>query len=276
ECLTGTRPYDGDNLISIALKVHGGPVPKLPTALALPTELDAWLARALAKDPERRFQSARELVDALRRACLLDSSSSSSANSRQSTPELASAAQPQAGARGQTVPLQRAALKAPTAEATAASANVQSAQPTTRHVDVQLRAEGNSRKKRPFAWALGVLLVGALLALLGATLRRSKSTAVEDRADAAHALPRVAQSPEASATAATPALVPSASASIVSEPTTFASAEPQKVVPKADAAPSASGPKATAAPLPGLPSMRKPPGPAASGKPLDIERKPTF
>lgn len=58
EMLTGTRLYDGDNLAAIAFQHVHAEVPRLAPALE---PFQAVIDRLLAKDPDRRFQSAREL-----------------------------------------------------------------------------------------------------------------------------------------------------------------------------------------------------------------------
>jgi serine/threonine-protein kinase len=66
ELLTGTRPFDGDNPFAIIQRILTVVLPA-PTQLApaLPPALDAVLSRALAKDREARFASAREFAQAL-------------------------------------------------------------------------------------------------------------------------------------------------------------------------------------------------------------------
>jgi eukaryotic-like serine/threonine-protein kinase len=66
ELLTGAVPFDGETAVTIALKqVSATPPP--PSALnpAVPPELDAVVARALAKDPAERFTDADEFLGAL-------------------------------------------------------------------------------------------------------------------------------------------------------------------------------------------------------------------
>ncbi|HEY8377983.1 MAG TPA: serine/threonine-protein kinase, partial [Nannocystis sp.] len=65
ECLTGRRPFRGDNLLALVHEIcHGAPVP--PSRLAeVPAGFDAWFARATERDLDRRFGSARELLAAL-------------------------------------------------------------------------------------------------------------------------------------------------------------------------------------------------------------------
>jgi len=67
ECLTGKRPFESTGLGDLLLKIVGASPPSL-RALApeLPDALQEWWLRALARDPRDRFQSATELVEALR------------------------------------------------------------------------------------------------------------------------------------------------------------------------------------------------------------------
>jgi serine/threonine-protein kinase len=67
ELLTGERPFGG-NLESVTYKIcHDDPEPPSKrSALKLPVEVDQLVAKALAKEPEARFQDAREFHDALR------------------------------------------------------------------------------------------------------------------------------------------------------------------------------------------------------------------
>ncbi|HEY4107068.1 MAG TPA: protein kinase [Polyangiaceae bacterium] len=66
ECLTGKRPFYSDGLGDLVLQIciRDIPVPSDIASVAL--GFDAWFARAVARDPDARFQSARELTDALR------------------------------------------------------------------------------------------------------------------------------------------------------------------------------------------------------------------
>jgi eukaryotic-like serine/threonine-protein kinase len=68
ELLTGRTPFDGDTPVEIAMK-HLSNVPQQPSALRkdIPPELDMVVMRALAKDPEDRYQSADEMEADLER-----------------------------------------------------------------------------------------------------------------------------------------------------------------------------------------------------------------
>ena len=68
ECLTGTRPFYSDGLGDLVLAICVRDIP-VPSAVApVPIGFDTWFARAVARDIELRFQSAREMIDALREA----------------------------------------------------------------------------------------------------------------------------------------------------------------------------------------------------------------
>src|SRR5881398_1972740 len=62
ELLTGKTPFDGDTPVEIAMK-HLSSAPKPPSKLRsdVPPELDKIVLRALAKDPNDRYQSADEM-----------------------------------------------------------------------------------------------------------------------------------------------------------------------------------------------------------------------
>jgi Protein kinase domain len=67
ELLTGRRPFVADTPVTEAFGHLNAEVPSAETLVpALPTGIDAVFDRALAKDPERRPASARELVRDLR------------------------------------------------------------------------------------------------------------------------------------------------------------------------------------------------------------------
>ncbi|HUZ82001.1 MAG TPA: Stk1 family PASTA domain-containing Ser/Thr kinase [Gaiellaceae bacterium] len=62
EMLTGSVPFTGDTPVEIAMK-HLSQVPEPPSTLRpeVPHDLDAVVMRALAKDPEQRYDSAEEM-----------------------------------------------------------------------------------------------------------------------------------------------------------------------------------------------------------------------
>jgi serine/threonine protein kinase len=62
ELLTGTVPFNGDTPVEIAMK-HLSTLPEPPSAKRsdIPRDLDLIVMRALAKDPDDRYQSAEEM-----------------------------------------------------------------------------------------------------------------------------------------------------------------------------------------------------------------------
>jgi serine/threonine protein kinase len=84
ECLTGQTVWSVEQGVAMILaQVASAPVPR-PSRIRpdLPLAFDAWFAKALDRDVERRFQTAREFSDTLAQA-LTASDLSSAANLRQ-------------------------------------------------------------------------------------------------------------------------------------------------------------------------------------------------
>lgn len=72
ELLTGEVPYSGESLMAVALRHVHDPVPSVRAKRReVPAEVDALVARAMAKRPEDRFPSMQALVEALE-SCLPD------------------------------------------------------------------------------------------------------------------------------------------------------------------------------------------------------------
>ena len=68
ECLSGRAPFGGDSVAAVARGHLFDDPPSLPAELGLPAELDAVLARALAKDEHERQPGCRALVLEVRAA----------------------------------------------------------------------------------------------------------------------------------------------------------------------------------------------------------------
>jgi len=62
EALTGQKPFTGDSVVTITYNIMNTPAPE---PRGVPEGLAAVVRKALEKDPARRFQSAREFLDAL-------------------------------------------------------------------------------------------------------------------------------------------------------------------------------------------------------------------
>jgi non-specific serine/threonine protein kinase len=70
ECATGRLPFTGKSALAVMHEIASvEPAPPSTLRPELPEALDAILMWALAKNPEERYESARELSDALRELC---------------------------------------------------------------------------------------------------------------------------------------------------------------------------------------------------------------
>jgi serine/threonine-protein kinase len=68
ECLTGKRPFSSDGLGDLVLQICIREIP-IPSHVApVPLGFDGWFERATQREPDARFQTAKELTDALREA----------------------------------------------------------------------------------------------------------------------------------------------------------------------------------------------------------------
>lgn len=66
ECLVGKRPFEGETMGDLSLKICADPIP-LPSRLArVPNGFDAWFLRCVERERDRTFGSAREAIEALR------------------------------------------------------------------------------------------------------------------------------------------------------------------------------------------------------------------
>ncbi len=66
EMFTGHRPFTGNALGDLVLQICVRDITKPSQLAPVPAGFDEWFARAAERDQERRFQSARELAQALR------------------------------------------------------------------------------------------------------------------------------------------------------------------------------------------------------------------
>ena len=70
QCMVGSPPFTSDALGDLLIQIVMGPVPT-PSTLApdCPPGFDAWWTRAAQRNPDDRFQSAKELADDLAVVC---------------------------------------------------------------------------------------------------------------------------------------------------------------------------------------------------------------
>jgi serine/threonine-protein kinase len=65
QCITGQLPFQSNALGDLFMKIIVQPLPVPSHVASVPPGFDAWWARCVARDPDQRFQSAKELADAL-------------------------------------------------------------------------------------------------------------------------------------------------------------------------------------------------------------------
>ena len=65
ELLTGTPPFTDENQISIYYKILNSPPPPFPDTIHVSDKMKEIVFKCLEKDPEKRYQTARELIKAL-------------------------------------------------------------------------------------------------------------------------------------------------------------------------------------------------------------------
>ena len=69
ECLVGRRPFDSDTLGGLVLTICTEDPPVPSQVGPVPAGFDEWFARATARTPDERFQTARELAAELKVIC---------------------------------------------------------------------------------------------------------------------------------------------------------------------------------------------------------------
>lgn len=220
ECVCGVRPFDSEALGDLIVAICAKPIP-VPSKMArapIPEGFDAWWAKAASRDPEHRFQSARELADSLRVVLAPDTIPH---KARLSMPSISSVR-----------PLAAAPDSSP--RSSGADALAQTAPgPTATHMGVvsAIGLATRNKRKRP-ALLAGAGLVLAALLTLGFMLGRTISS--EDPAKNAERPQDSADLP-GTATAA-PQVIPTSTAQNTPSAETTASAAP---VASASAAPAA-------------------------------------
>jgi serine/threonine-protein kinase len=110
EVLAGRRLFKAENETQTMRRIMIEPIPRLSTMLGdLHPALDDVVARALDRDPERRFQTAAEMADSLERAARVAATASPSEVGVASPREVAGYVQ---GALGQDIAAQRESVRA--------------------------------------------------------------------------------------------------------------------------------------------------------------------
>jgi serine/threonine-protein kinase len=256
--LTGARPFTGGTIGAVAIAIHTQAHPK-PTDKNpdLPKAIDAWFAKACHIEPEERYQSARELADALFEALGLTPTSPRADRTGELHVNLS-------GLRliSETTPVPtgvgRAALSVPAASA-------ESLRPAATTGDATAARLVAERRKK-----LGLVAIPAVLVFLVLLFVFTRGGANDDKqpsaassAASAFALPELSPPSATAAKTAEPAPTATATASVVT--TASVSAEPEPTAPVAHTGPRRwyppPRPTATAAPTATTkPTATKPPG----------------
>ncbi|MCL2823641.1 MAG: serine/threonine protein kinase, partial [Polyangiaceae bacterium] len=66
ECITGQKPYWGESIGELMMRICSEAPPVPSSRGQVPVEFDAWFAKACSRSVGDRFQSGRDMVDALR------------------------------------------------------------------------------------------------------------------------------------------------------------------------------------------------------------------
>jgi serine/threonine-protein kinase len=251
-CVTGRLPFAASEVATLILEICAEPIPT-PSSIApdLGPAVDRFFARALARNPDERFQSAREVAEAF--AALAGDRLSSADWSDQKSRERVAPGLPGSGPAPQEAPgstqslsisemktLVRGASATGDSGAGLSSGNLSSSEAA------RSRAAGGA--SRGVLLALAALLVVAVLA--GVALLRRGSAAQENARPEGAAPPSGPAAglspPPSAASAAAPTITPAGTAA----PEASASA-PEKPVATSSVAPRASG--ASAPKTPGRP-----------------------
>jgi serine/threonine protein kinase len=69
-CIVGTLPFEGEAVGDLLVKLCTAPIPVPSQIVAdVPPGFDAWLAKALSREPAERFSSAAQLAESLAAVC---------------------------------------------------------------------------------------------------------------------------------------------------------------------------------------------------------------
>ena len=72
EMLTGTVPFDADNSVTVAVKHIQDPIPMVSTLVdGIPVSIDKIVAKCTEKKPDRRYQTAEELLADLKKSLVM-------------------------------------------------------------------------------------------------------------------------------------------------------------------------------------------------------------
>jgi len=264
ECITGSRPFDDENLGGLLLQICSEAAPVPSSRAAVPEGFDQWFARGTARNPEDRFASAREAAAELSRIAL------GSAGPRPTFDSVDNAYLPISPAQ-QMVSVARA-------QTGGVATGIQT-KPGQPHASTTVPASmtlGVPQRSSRVGLAIG-LVVGAVLALGAVGIVWSRTNATDPAAvDSAEASPQ--PQPAAAARTLEPPATPENSPAVVPVEHTAeaptASAAPSNAEPPAVARPAARRSYRRPAPRPATPEVApvKPPEPKPEPKPAADKR----
>jgi len=111
KCVTGVLPFEGESVGDLLVKICTAPPPTPSlTTPGLPPAFDAWFARTMEREPERRFQSATELAEALAIAAGVTVRRGGPVSSQTEGPATSLPSRPPGPPAGAETPLPAAAL----------------------------------------------------------------------------------------------------------------------------------------------------------------------
>jgi serine/threonine-protein kinase len=210
--ITGVRPFESESLLELVVQICSqSPLPPSRRVQGLPPAVDAWMARALERDPDKRFQSAREMAKAL----------VAIAAPRSSLHPPGKSARPAAVSEEPEMPTVIAPPETPAALAVAAPA------PPT---EVPAEAPRSKRTIVLLAAMLGLGVIGAVLIFVATHHQSEKQTSVPTTSASTGAAPfpssllAVAPVVTAETSAAASSARPAPSAAPSAAPSTSASA----------------------------------------------------
>ncbi len=206
-CIVGSLPFEGEAIGDLLVKLCTSPIP-VPSQIApdvVPPGFDAWLHKALSREPDQRFQNAAELSQSLSAVCGLSVRGGYATGDMPMMPPSMQSG-PYAAVHSATTPL---------------SANLQAAQVTgTPFIQTPTPQTGKSKTGAFIAAGFAALVVLAVGGLVLAKVMNRGGTPSEASAASLASPPAVAPSAQAAdpvpepkgAETAAPA-VPTASAS---------------------------------------------------------------
>ncbi|GGF47440.1 hypothetical protein GCM10011519_21870 [Marmoricola endophyticus] len=150
ECLTGNRPFSGDNAVGVAMAHLRTPAPPLPDSV--PEDLRTVVETAMAKDPSARYADASAMAIAL-------GASPGALHQQAGTPAAAVAPDPATEVIPEASP---ATEVMPRTQATPAPVPVAAAEPP-RKTEAELQREADDRRAKAWYAVAAVLLVALIV-----------------------------------------------------------------------------------------------------------------